>query len=142
MSLQLLPWFFPRPFLGPLDECNGNGNGEDKITSSCFMEHIEDILQGSYPMVFPYFSHCLESGHKHFVWTGPELQIIPRTEGVDAIMPLLTIGEINDLSSHKIYDPMPMPRTDEPSSIPLAEKRHSRGDSPELAGEHPRKRRR
>lgn len=123
-----------------LDDCNGDGNGEDEITSSCFMEHINSILHQSYPMAFPYYSRCLESGHKHFVWTGPELQIIPRSEGLDAIMPLLTLGELNDLPTHKIYDQMP--KTEVPSSIPPAEKRHGRGDSSDLASEHPKKRRR
>lgn len=131
---------FAKAISGPQDD------GEVGITSSWVAERIEAILQGSYPNVFPYFLQCLDSGHKHFIWTGPNLQIISRSESLDAIMPLLTMGELLDLPSHEIYVPTATP--DMPSDIPVAisssltEKRHDRGDSSDLAVEQPKKRRR
>lgn len=110
---------------------------------SLVVERIEGIVQGSYPMVFSYYLQCLDRGHMHFVWTGPDLQIVRRIESFDAIMPLLTMGELLDLPSHQIYHPTAM--TDMPSAIPigpLLEKRHDRGDSLDLEVEQPMKRRR
>ena len=82
-------------------------DGEVGITSSWVVEpseRIKGILRVSYPQVFPYFSQRLDHGHKHFIWTGPDLQIIPHSESFNAIMPLLTMGELLDLPSHQIYD--------------------------------------
>jgi hypothetical protein len=117
-------------------------DGEDEIASSAVAEHIESILQGSYPTLFPYFSQCLDRGHKDFIWTGPSLQIVPRTESFDAVMPLLTLGELLDFPSHRIYDLTPT--TTASSAIPMAstEKRHGDGDSLDLTVEQPKKRRR
>ena len=82
-------------------------DGEVGITSSWVAEpskRIEGILRVSYPQVFLYFTQCLDRGHKHFIWTGPDLQIIPCSESFNAIMPLLTMGELLDLPSHQIYE--------------------------------------
>lgn len=117
------------------------GPMDDRL--SLVVERIEGIIQGSYPMVLSYYLQCLDHGHMHFVWTGPDLQIVPRTESLDAVMPLLTVGELLDLPSHQIYHPTAA--TDMPSAIPigpLSEKRHDRGDSLDLEVEQPMKRRR
>ena len=37
-----------------------------------------------------YYLHCVATGHKHFVWTGPPLTILSRSEGCDSILQLLT----------------------------------------------------
>lgn len=117
-------------------------DGDDGITSPAVAEHIELILQDSYPTVYPYFSQCLDRGHKNFIWTGPSLQIVPRTASFDAVMPLLTLGELLDLPTHKIY--VPTATTDAPPAISMAsgEKRHGEGDSLDLTAEQPKKRRR
>jgi hypothetical protein len=123
---------FAKALCGPMD---------DRL--SLVVERIEGIVQGSYPMVFPYYLQCLDRDHMHFIWTGPDLQILPRIESFDAIMPLLTVGELLDLPSHQIYHPIAT--TDMPSAIPigpLSEKRHNPGDSLDLEVEQPMKRRR
>ena len=83
---------------------------------SSFTEEIHTILQSFYPSIFPYFLECVDHHHKHFLWTGPDLQIIPHSEHFDSIMPLLTMGELLDLPGHPIYAgttvaemPTPMP---------------------------------
>ena len=96
------------------------GSMDDRL--SLVVEQIEGIVQGSYPMVFSYYLQCLDHDHMHFIWTGPDLQILPCIESFDAIMPLLTVG---DLPSHQIYHPIAT--TDMPSAIPIGpppEKRH------------------
>jgi hypothetical protein len=79
-------------------EGNDDGDYEDGIGVSKFRGEIECILQGSCPEVFAYYSCCLKKGHKHFLWTGPEVQILPRSSGLSAC-------ELRDLPGHSIYDP-------------------------------------
>jgi hypothetical protein len=75
----------------------GNDEGKDVITTSALAAHLEGILQGSYPKVYHYYSRCLERRHLHFQWTGPNLQILPRSEA-------LTIkGEMLDNPADPIY---------------------------------------
>lgn len=122
--------------------CRLPEDGEDGISSPVVTERIEHILQDSHPNLYPYFSQCLDRDHKYFIWTGPDLRIVPRTQSFDAIMPLLTLRERLDLPTHKIYDPTVT--TDASSAIPMAsgEKRHGEGDSLDLTVEQPKKRRR
>jgi hypothetical protein len=67
------------------------------------IQGIKTVLQDSYKTVMPYFLHCLEHGHKNFLLTGPSHQIFPCSESLDAIMPLLTTGELLDFPTHPIY---------------------------------------
>jgi hypothetical protein len=92
---------------------------------------IQGLLEESYPTVIPYFCECLERHHKDFLWTGPDVQILRRSQSLDSILPLLSVGELLDLPNHPIYQ-----------SIPDAEKRHVRGNSSDLEVERPKKRRR
>jgi hypothetical protein len=108
----------------------GEGDEEEKITSFMFLKRLEGILEGSYPEVFPYYSHCFSRGHKHFLWTGPKVQILQRSEALNSIIPFSTAGESLDLPSHEIY------------GHPLAGKRHIPGESLDIADQQPKKRRR
>ena len=47
------------------------------MASSIVIGHVEDILQSSYPAALHYYSRCMERGHSYFIWTGPNLQILP-----------------------------------------------------------------
>lgn len=96
-------------------KADDNGDEEGEIGS--FAERLEGILQGSYPKVMPYYLRCLESGHKYFIWTGPEVQILPRSEVFSSIIPLTTANELLDLPGHRIYD---LATSTMSSSIPLA----------------------
>ena len=92
---------------------------DNGITASMFTQHVEDILERSYPNIFQYYSHCLDRVHKHFLWTGPEVDIFPRSEGSDFIVAVQKVGVRLDLPSHPIYlDPKP------DDSIPLDAKSH------------------
>ena len=68
-------------------------------------QQIEVALGQSCLQVIPYYSHCLELGHKDFLWSGLEIQILSCTEALTAVIPLTTAGELLDLSGHEIYDP-------------------------------------
>ena len=129
---------FAKAVYNPLGEDKSNGKGEDEISFSMFLERIEGILQGSYPHVFPYFSRCLNSGHKHFIWTGPQVQILPRSEDIVSVISLATMGELLDLPRHQIYT-MDLVLTP-PATIALVGKRHDRGDSMDLVDEQQKKR--
>lgn len=102
------------------------------IATQGFVGIVEGILQVSHPSLLPYFSRCLDRNHKSFSWTGPKLQILPRSDEVKSMVALSAIGELLELPSHKIYD----------LNLDSAElgKRHSRDD--DLINGRPGKRRR
>ena len=77
--------------------------GEVLITAPMFAKYIEDILHGSYPKVFSYYSRCLKRCHPHFLWTGLDPQILPRTEDVESIISISTNGEMLDNPAESIY---------------------------------------
>ena len=74
-------------------------------------ESIEVILLQSQPEVIPYYLRSLDCGHKDFLWTGPNLLILSRSDDFTSIFSLTTKGEIIDLPSYQIYtedlDPIP-----------------------------------
>jgi hypothetical protein len=108
--------------------------GRGEIPTSAFVGRIDGILQEFYPRAFPYYTRCLSGNHKQFIWTGPQIQILPRSEGVSSTLPLMTLGEMRDLSDHQIYeiniDPTP---SSSPSLLPLVGKRRERAESLNLA---------
>lgn len=119
---------------------NGMDDDEigDRISSSKIVKNIEGILQGSYQNVTHYYSQCLERSHKHFVWTGPQIQIFPRSEEFVSIITLTTQGELLDLPGWEIYV---VDLDSTPPTPPIAVgKRRVRGDSMELVVDQPRKR--
>ena len=122
-------------FLGKDD--NGREYG---VSTSDFVEAVEGILQESYPKVFPYYSWCLDRGHKHFIWTGPELQIFPQSEDFNSMAPLTETGELLDIPRHQIYCEIP-DRSLSQSPITVAESRKHCHDT-DLANDRPEKRRR
>jgi hypothetical protein len=76
---------------------------ECRIVNSACPGYIEAILQKSHPEVLPYYSRRLACGHKDFLWTGPNVQIIPRSAGLNKLVPSARKGEFRDLPSHQIY---------------------------------------
>ena len=115
-----------------------SGPNEDEIAhgipSSAIVVCLRGIVQACYPMVYPYFVDCPEWGHKHFLWTGPEITIIRRSDASKSIAPLMTIGELVELPGHKIYQG---PAT---TDVP-PQKRHAREDSSDFEAEQAAKRR-
>lgn len=126
-------------FAKGIQESTGNKEGDGSIFSM-FPQQIEAIVQGSHPDAFPYYSRCLNRRHKHFMWTGPKVQILRRSEEIVSAIPLLTRGEHLDLPSHSIYS-IDLDAED-PTAADQVGKRHGRGDSSDFAEEHPKKRQR
>lgn len=119
---------------------------ENRATSAAVRESIEVILLQSHPEVIPYYTRSLDRGHKDFLWTGPDLLILPRSDDFTSIFTLTTKGEIIDLPSYNIYtedlDPIPpIPQDDIPQDdIAAIGKRRVRGDSLNLRDEQGKKR--
>ncbi len=112
---------------GEGDEGDGEeeDEDEDQISTSLFKASIQDILKESHSEIFPYYSSCLVSQHKHFIWTGPKLRIHPLSEDIMSILPLMTLGERSDLLSHPIYAAnSELERPSSPDLRPLVGKRH------------------
>jgi hypothetical protein len=92
------------------DEDDGNGSDEDGndtddggITNGEVETQVVALLQGSHKKLFPYYKHCVDQHHKHFLWTGPKLQILPRSDDIAATISHTSRGEVLDLPSHPIY---------------------------------------
>ena len=75
----------------------------DGITNGEIETQVVALLQGSHKKLFPYYRHCVDQHHKHFLRTGPELQIVPRTPDITATIIHTSRGEALDLPSHPIY---------------------------------------
>jgi hypothetical protein len=111
-------------FSRAIDKSNGDeGDWEDKnedaISTSSLTKIIEEILKESYSQIIPYYTSCLVHLHKHFTWTGPKLEILPRLQDFSTVIPLLSLGEMLELPGHQIYstnlDPEPsLPPTIQP----------------------------
>jgi hypothetical protein len=82
------------------------GIGEDilEITPVEFGAKIDGILRNACPKAHSYYSHCFLRGHSHFIWTGPEAQILPRMDEIETILWLSTKGEMLDYPEEPIYD--------------------------------------
>jgi hypothetical protein len=90
-------------FSKDIQKVNNDDEGGDETTFSTFTKHIEGILQESFSKVVPYYSLCVDRCHKDFVWTGPWIQILPRSQEVMSVLSLTTRGELLDLPAHAIY---------------------------------------
>jgi hypothetical protein len=118
-------------------EEGGDVGAEERIFSSDFSGHIENILQQRYPNAFRYFSRCIDRRHKDFVWTGPKLEILSRSDDILSIIPITTMGERQDYSAQPIYSIDLDPST--PSHVG---KRRNPDDGMNVDGEQQKKRKR
>jgi hypothetical protein len=89
-----------------------------------FKEDNECILHECYPEVSVYYSHCMKQGHKYFLWTGPEIEILPNSPSLLAVLSDTTYGTLFDLPGHSIYKPATIPSAVAPptsaTTAPLA----------------------
>lgn len=122
---------FAKAILEAKDEMEGEV--EHRINSSKFAGRIEVVIRGSYPNAHPYYSRCLNQGHSHFLWTGPDVIILPRSEALVSVMKMTSSPELLDFPPHQIYNFDPMPQ---------AGKFHGRGDSFDVGDQQPKKQRR
>lgn len=124
--------------VGELYGDDGNSLEEGAFTHSRFAENIKGILQSFHPEVWHYYSRCLDRHHKHFIWTGPEVKILPRSKEFVSIIPRIMRGELCDLPSHAIYTVDLAPET--LRTIPQLGKRASEGEDMDVEGEPAKKR--
>ena len=73
-----------------VDGLKNKGKKVDMISLSKVKVKLDHIISQSYPEVMDYYLCCVVTGHKHFVWTCPPLTILPRSEGCNSILQLLT----------------------------------------------------
>lgn len=109
------------------------GKEEGKISASTIVGSIEDILRDSHPEAFHYYSRCLSGLHKHFIWTGPQIQIIARSEDTISIIHYTSLDESLDFPHHQIYpiNVNPTPPSSpisSPTLLPQLGKRRERSD--------------
>lgn len=102
------------------DDDEEEENKGNLISHPSLQLHLDDIILESYPELMAYYRQCLATGHEHFVWTGPSVTILPRSEALSSVLPLLVSeGELIELPSCPIFNldsPTPAPAT--PSSTP------------------------
>ena len=118
------------------DSCD---QGNTILTSELLQSHIEGVLQASHHKMFDYYSRCLSRGHRHFVWTGPKLEIMPWSADLDLVMPLTMKGEMLDLPSHSIYSVELRPPAPTPPVEVQAKRTRARGNSLHVSEANPKK---
>lgn len=132
---------------------DGSDKDGDGFSPSKLADNMVIILKGSHPDALPYYFRCLDLHHKDFLWTGPPMQIVPRTLEFISIVGLATGGEMLEYPGEKIYNidsvvapsstSAALPST--PAATPSTPKQQGgkrRGDSLDSADENPKKRRR
>jgi hypothetical protein len=92
---------FGKAVEGPFGE--GNERGAVKITFARFLANITGILEDWSPALVPFFVGRVEAQHNNFLWTGPKIQILPRTNDLTSIIQLTGKGELLDLPELSIY---------------------------------------
>jgi hypothetical protein len=128
-----------------VSEDGGRCCDEEKggVTTEMMQVHVEGILRRSHKKAFAYYSRCLDRRHKHFLWTGPKVHILPRSDDIASLIPFTCKGEKLDLPSpNQIYSiDVDAVSTSTPASSQL-EYRCIGGSSSDIANEQTRKRRR
>lgn len=82
--------------------------GEEVVLPPKVKVIIDDVIAQSYPELINYYQHCLASRHKVFLWTGPPITILPRSEACESIVGvLISEGEQLDLPTCPIFIPPP-----------------------------------
>ena len=116
-------------------------DGVEDSAKSPIVLHIEALLHKYHPGILPYYSRCLARKHKDFLWTGPNVQILPRSDDISSTIPFFGKGEMQDLPSHQIYteDLDPDPPIQPDTNIEVG-KRRVRADSLNLEDQHAKKR--
>lgn len=117
----------------------GNDGSSIRITFPRFLKTVKGILEEHDPHLLPFFSARTDANHKNFLWTGPELQIVPRSEDVIAIMNQTGDGELVDFPANPIYSQ----ELADSSSAPATSfgKRDRSVERMDVVDEQPRKRR-
>jgi hypothetical protein len=64
---------------------------------------MQAIVENYSPDISEFLSHRTKSEHKDFLWSGPELQVLPRTEDLCSFINVVEQGERLDLPSCPIY---------------------------------------
>jgi hypothetical protein len=108
----------------PLGSSDENPAG---ISFDRFLQAIQGIVGDHRSDLLPFLARRIEASHSSFFWTGPELQILPRTPDNLRVLELMGDGEILDFPDHPIY---PQDVEDSlPPSLPPVRKRHREKDA-------------
>lgn len=91
-------------------------HGEVGISFAKFSSKIRHIVEDFCPDVIPFFSSRAEDGHQDFYWTGPRIDIFPRSEDIMLVLQMTRTGELMDFPKRSIYkvnveDTAPIPAT-------------------------------
>lgn len=81
----------------------GNEGSDAGIRFPRFLEAITGIVEEWSPDLLGFFSRRIQSDQKSFLWTGPALDIIPRTADLLSIIHRAGDGELLDFPSLPIY---------------------------------------
>lgn len=131
---------FGRGVEGPFGE--GNDGSAVGIPFARFQKNIKGILEESNPDLLPFFLGRVKADHKNFLWTGPEIQILPRTADLISVIRLTGGGELLDFPVCPIY--CQEVEDESPASVPRVPKRHRPDaqpeDSEDMSDEQPKKR--
>ena len=73
-----------------VDDSADEGEEADAILPSKVKPRIDGIISQFYPELIGYYWHCVVSSHKHFIWTGPPVAIMPRSEAWASVFGVLT----------------------------------------------------
>lgn len=110
-----------------VDGLTNQGEEGDEIAPSRVRAMVDDIIAQSYPEVVQYFRHCVGRHHKEFLWSGPPVMILPRSEASESIVGLLiSEGEKLDHPRCPIFmsgTPPPLPPSTSAPFIPSAQKK-------------------
>jgi hypothetical protein len=139
----IVPWYIVNRMLGEfaaaavfLSQSIADGdNLTDESRLFSVQEAIECILKDHRPEIMAYYSHCIEQRHQSFLWTGPQVDILPSSSSLLAVLSESTSGTLLDLPGHSIYKPL------SPDVPPLVGKRRDH-DSPGSSNGATRKRKR
>lgn len=135
-------------FARGVDEVNEAQQGKEKDSlGSNFKAIVENVFHTSHPDAVSYYSRCVDRPHKDFLWTGPKVQVIPRSKGLASAIFVMAVGEMLESPAHPIYviDLDPKPKAIFVAMQPTVDhtgKRRHRAASLDLESEHQGKRQR
>jgi len=78
-------------------------HGEVGISFAKFSSKIGRILEDFCPDVIPFFAGRAKGGHQDFFWTGPRIDIFPRSDDIMSILQVTRTGELLDFPKRPIY---------------------------------------
>jgi hypothetical protein len=116
-----------------------DGEEADEIPPSKVKVKVDDIMAQSYPEAMAYYLNCVATRHKQFTWTGPPVEIFPRSAD-DTFASLVLMPEKLDYPMRPIFtpdsslppSPLPVPAASNPSLLAAPTKRRGSANNDDL----------